>query len=46
MAEFVEGSPRFEVRGTAADHFAWLRTRFALERTVMSWVRTAVLADI
>jgi putative membrane protein len=33
---------RFEVRATAADHFAWLRTRLALERTMMSWQRTAV----
>lgn len=33
---------RFEVRATAADHFAWVRTRLALERTIMSWVRTAV----
>ena len=27
---------------TADSHFAWLRTRLALERTMMSWVRTAV----
>src|SRR5215467_14776439 len=33
---------RFEVRVTAADHFAWVRTRLALERTMMSWQRTAV----
>ena len=33
---------RFEVRVTASDHFAWLRTRLALERTMMSWLRTAV----
>ena len=33
---------RFEVRATAADHFAWVRTRLALERTIMSWQRTAV----
>ena len=33
---------RFEVRATASDHFAWLRTRLSLERTMMSWVRTAV----
>src|SRR5580693_9620104 len=33
---------RFEVRATAADHFAWVRTRLALERTMMSWQRTAV----
>ena len=33
---------RISVRATASDHFAWLRTRLALERTLMSWVRTAV----
>jgi putative membrane protein len=33
---------RFEVRASAADHFAWVRTRLALERTMMSWQRTAV----
>jgi len=34
------GAARFEVRGTSDSHFAWLRTRMALERTQMSWVRT------
>ena len=33
---------RFEVRATASDHFSWLRTRASLERTLLSWVRTAV----
>jgi putative membrane protein len=33
---------RFEVRTTSDSHFAWLRTRMALERTLMAWVRTAV----
>ena len=33
---------RFEVRASASDHFAWIRTRLALERTIMSWLRTAV----
>jgi putative membrane protein len=33
---------RFEVRVTADSHFAWLRTRLALERTMMAWLRTAV----
>ena len=36
------GAGRFEVRATADDHFAWVRTRLALERTIMSWLRTAV----
>ena len=33
---------RFEVTPTAAGHFGWLNTRMAVERTLMSWVRTAV----
>jgi putative membrane protein len=36
------GIGRFEVRATASDHFAWVRTRLALERTIMAWLRTAV----
>jgi putative membrane protein len=30
------GTGRFEVKASAADHFAWIRTRLALERTIMS----------
>jgi len=37
-----ESSERFEVRVTSDSHFAWIRTRMALERTLMAWVRTAV----
>jgi putative membrane protein len=33
---------RFEVRATADTHFGWLRTRLSVERTMMSWIRTAV----
>jgi putative membrane protein len=33
---------RFAVRPTASDHFAWLRTRLALENTLMAWLRTAI----
>jgi putative membrane protein len=33
---------RFEVRATADSHFAWIRTRLSVERTMMSWQRTAV----
>src|SRR5215468_3174370 len=33
---------RFEVRVTSDSHFAWIRTRLSLERTLMSWLRTAV----
>ena len=36
------GAARFEVRASASDHFAWVRTRLTLERTIMSWLRTAV----
>ena len=32
---------RFEVHSTVSDHFAWLRTRLSIERTLMSWNRTA-----
>ncbi len=35
-------SDRFEVKPTASDHFSWLRTRLSVERTMMSWVRTAI----
>ncbi len=39
----VEAIPgRFEVKASASDHFAWLRTRLSVERTMMSWVRTAI----
>ena len=33
---------RFEVRVTSDSHFSWIRTRLSLERTMMSWLRTAV----
>src|SRR5512136_2807246 len=33
---------RFEVRVTAESHFAWLRTRLAVERTMMAYMRTSV----
>jgi putative membrane protein len=35
-------SDRFDVHVTSDSHFAWLRTRMALERTMMAWMRTAV----
>jgi inner membrane protein YidH len=31
----------YEVEVNAANHFAWIRTRMGLERTLMAWVRTA-----
>ena len=36
-----EETSRFEVKGDVPTHFAWLRTRMSIERTLMSWVRTA-----
>jgi putative membrane protein len=33
---------RFEVRVTSDSHFSWIRTRLSIERTMMSWLRTAV----
>src|SRR5215468_8420631 len=43
MAEInpAAGADRFEVRVTADSHFGRIRTRLSLERTMMSWVRTA-----
>ncbi|HTN72562.1 MAG TPA: DUF202 domain-containing protein [Methylomirabilota bacterium] len=32
---------RFDVKPDAPTHFAWLRTRMSIERTLMSWVRTS-----
>jgi putative membrane protein len=32
---------RFALRVTADSHFAWLRTRMSLERTLLAWIRTA-----
>jgi putative membrane protein len=34
--------PKFEVRVTADSHFSWIRTRLSLERTILSWERTAI----
>ena len=35
------GTSRFDVKADAPTHFAWLRTRMSMERTLMSWVRTS-----
>jgi putative membrane protein len=37
-----DSAARFEVRVTADSHFAWLRTRLSVERTMMPWLRTGV----
>ena len=36
-----EETSRFEVKADVPTHFAWLRTRMSIERTLMSWVRTS-----
>ena len=36
----TEAAPRFDSVPSVANHFAWMRTRLAIERTLMSWVRT------
>ena len=38
----VSPEGRFVTEATAGNHFAWLNTRQALERTLMAWIRTAV----
>lgn len=38
----MSADSRFEVRVTSDSHFGWVRTRLSIERTMMSWVRTAV----
>jgi len=40
-ARSAPSAGRFEVRTTSDSHFGWIRTRFSLERTMMSWLRTA-----
>ena len=42
MSEIEKPAARFELRVTSDSHFAWIRTRMALERTLMAWVRTSV----
>jgi putative membrane protein len=42
MSTNDEPHGRFEVRVTSDSHFGWIRTRLALERTLMSWMRTSV----
>jgi putative membrane protein len=42
MSTTQEPAGRFDVRTTSDSHFGWIRTRMALERTLMAWVRTGV----
>jgi len=42
MADQLRQPHGLEVRTTSDSHFAWIRTRLSLERTMMSWVRTSV----
>jgi|SRR5208283_1319384 len=42
MTDNEPSTGRFAVHTTSDSHFAWLRTRMALERTLMAWVRTSV----
>ncbi|MDX2091476.1 MAG: DUF202 domain-containing protein [Kofleriaceae bacterium] len=35
-------APAWRVTATADSHFAWLRTKFAMDRTFMAWLRTAI----
>jgi putative membrane protein len=42
MADQARQPLQLEVRPTSDSHFGWIRTRLSLERTMMSWVRTAV----
>jgi len=42
MDDAVPPAHRFDVKGSIGDHFAWLRTRLAAERTIMAWARTGI----
>jgi putative membrane protein len=42
MSTNEEPHARFEVHVTADSHFGWIRTRLALERTILAWLRTGV----
>jgi putative membrane protein len=38
----TDTTQRFDVQPSVSNHFAWLRTKMALQRTLMAAVRTAV----
>ena len=42
MTQVDAPSPRFDVEPSASNHFAWVRTQMALQRTLMAAVRTSV----
>jgi putative membrane protein len=42
MSTNDESHGRFEIRVTSDSHFGWIRTRLAVERTLMAWMRTSV----
>ena len=33
---------RFDVQLSVGNHFAWINTRLAIERTFLSWIRTSI----
>jgi len=37
-----DASDRFAAEPSVSNNFAWLRTRMALERTLIAWVRTGI----
>ena len=41
-AQPTDPAHRFELRTTADSHFSSIRTRLSLERTILSWERTAI----
>jgi putative membrane protein len=42
MAQVDAPTPRFDVEPSVSNHFSWVRTEMALQRTLMAAVRTAV----
>ena len=38
----MSSEDRFSTEASVGNHFAWLNTRQAVERTFMAWIRTAV----
>src|SRR5215471_1612730 len=44
-SQTAPSAARFELRTMSDSHFSWVRTRLNLERTMMSWLRTAGRAD-